>query len=321
MILRTARSFWFRLLVTVVVLGVLVTRIDLPSTVAALLRLRLPYALAVIALVALDRGVMMGRWILLLRAGGQQVPAGPAARVYLVSSFLGGFLPAGVGADVVRAYAWTQRTSQPGEAVASVAVDRLLGLLSLVVMGLFGLLVWAPELDDGLWEAWVAAALLGVAAAAALFWADRGLRAAVSLSERAARPVTRLLHLGDALGRYRGHGRALTLVFALSIAVQVLRIVQAYLLGVGIGIPVSLTAYLAFMPIGLLVLLLPVSISGFGIPQGVIVWLLGPHGVPGPDAFALSTLIVLSGVLANLPGAWLWVRRRPADSTGDRGQG
>ena len=68
------------------------------------------------------------------------------------------------------------------------------------------------------------------------------------------------------------------------------------------------------------VLLLPLSISGFGIPQGVIVWLLGPHGVPEPDALALSTLIVLSGVMANLPGAWLWLRRKPADNRKERTQ-
>ena len=38
--------------------------------------------------------------------------------------------------------------------------------------------------------------------------------------------------------------------------------------------------YLLFMPLGLLALLLPVSVSGFGVPQGVIVWLLRPQGVP-----------------------------------------
>ena len=46
------------------------------------------------------------------------------------------------------------------------------------------------------------------------------------------------------------------------------------------------------MPIGLLMLLLPISISGFGLPQGVIVWLLGPSALPDAQSFALSTLIV-----------------------------
>jgi len=53
-------------------------------------------------------------------------------------------------------------------------------------------------------------------------------------------------------------------------------------------------------------------VSGFGLPQGVIVWLLTPQGVPEADAFALSTLIVLSGLAGNLPGALLYLRARKA---------
>jgi glycosyltransferase 2 family protein len=64
------------------------------------------------------------------------------------------------------------------------------------------------------------------------------------------------------------------------------------------------------MPIGLLMLLLPVSVSGFGLPQGVIVWLLRPRGVPDEQSFALSTLIVLTGLAGNLPGLLLWLRQR-----------
>jgi hypothetical protein len=108
-------------------------------------------------------------------------------------------------------------------------------------------------------------------------------------------------------------------VFVLSVAVQLLRIVQAYLLGRGIGIDVELSYYLLFMPLGLVALMLPISIAGFGAPQGLIVWLLKPRGVPEADAFALSTLIVLSGIVANLPGALLYIRRRPSPAASVRG--
>jgi signal transduction histidine kinase len=41
-----------------------------------------------------------------------------------------------------------------------------------------------------------------------------------------------------------------------------------------------------------------------------IVWLLRPAGVDDSTAFALSTLIVLTGLAGNLPGLWLWLRAR-----------
>ncbi len=89
----------------------------------------------------------------------------------------------------------------------------------------------------------------------------------------------------------------------------------AYLLGLGLGMTVPYAYFLLFMPLGLLALLLPISISGFGVPQGVIVWLLRPMGVPDSQSFALATLIVLTGLAGNLPGLWLWLRaRNPVES-------
>jgi len=99
-------------------------------------------------------------------------------------------------------------------------------------------------------------------------------------------------------------------VMAWSLFVQLLRITQAYFLGLGLGLTVPYSYYLLFMPLGLLMLLLPISVSGFGVPQGAIVWLLRPVGVPDAQSFALSTLIVLTGLAGNLPGLWLWLRQR-----------
>jgi hypothetical protein len=64
------------------------------------------------------------------------------------------------------------------------------------------------------------------------------------------------------------------------------------------------------MPIAMLVFLLPVSISGFGLPQAAIVWLLRPVGVPDAQSLALSTLLIVLGIVGNLPGALLYVVRR-----------
>jgi hypothetical protein len=68
--------------------------------------------------------------------------------------------------------------------------------------------------------------------------------------------------------------------------------------------------YLVFMPVALLMLLLPISVSGFGLPQAIIVWLTRPLGIADAQSFALSTLIVVTGLAGNLPGLILWMRRR-----------
>lgn len=308
--LAALRSTAARAIVTVAVLGVLVWRIDLEAAAGVMLTLDLRHAAAVLALLALDRFVMIVRWALLLRASGTAIVFKSAAWIYLVSSFVGSFLPASVGADAMRAYTLGQRTAAHGEAIASVAVDRLLGLLSLLVLGLIGVFIWARVESPGLQQGVALVSMLAAAGAGGLFWSDAALRAVLPDRWQRTPSGSRLMRLADALGRYRTRRAALSAVLALSFAVQLLRIAQAWLLGMGIGITVGFASYLVFMPIGLIMLLLPVSISGFGLPQGVIVWMLAQRGVPGELSFALSTLIVLSGIVGNLPGAWLYLRQR-----------
>jgi len=308
MLTRAAGSRTLRFLITAGILAYLATRLDMAEAARAVVRIDPGHLLAVLALVALDRSVMIGRWILLLRATGTNVATSTAAHIFLVSSFVGSFLPAGVGGDAARAWGLSRETARGSEALASVAVDRLLGVLALVVMALVGLIAWVPP-DGADWRLPAAAVLVALACMAA-FWMDRLVRMLVPPHRHEGPIARRVLKIGDAVSRYRNHRGALAHVMMWSIVVQVLRITQAFLLGRGLGIDVAFSYYLLVMPVGLLMLLLPISISGFGAPQAAIVWLLTPVGVPSEQAFALSTLIVLTGLAGNLPGLWLWLADR-----------
>jgi hypothetical protein len=304
----------FRLAITVAILAYLATRIDMGEAARATAAIRTPHLVLVLMMVALDRAVMILRWVLLLRASGIAISTKDATRLFLVSSFVGSFLPAGIGADAARAYGLTRGTrheapsATASEALASVAVDRLLGVASLVLMAIIGVIAWTPEGPGG----WRIAAAIGLALAAcvAAFWANEWLRLLIPAHRHEGFITRRLLRLTDAVGRYRNRRAVLVHVLVWSIVVQVLRITQAYILGIGLGMTVPFTFFLLFMPPALLLLLLPISISGFGLPQAGIVGMLQPMNVPDTQAFALSTLIVLTGLAGNLPGLFLWLRAR-----------
>ncbi|AMY10183.1 hypothetical protein LuPra_03412 [Luteitalea pratensis] len=307
---RWLRSVWVRAGITVFILAYLWRQVDTGAALRAMVQAN-PLALVVVAvLVLLDRVVMIWRWVLLLRASGTAVGTMTAARIFLVSSFVGSFLPAGVGGDAARAYALGQRTAQRGAAVASVAIDRILGVIAIALMGGIGIAAYARSHPDPKVQlvavSSAAAVLVGSVAAV---WADRWIRWLPS-SWHAWAGVRLPLRIADAMAGYRQQPGTLVVVFGLSVLVQLLRILQAFGLGLGLGLTVPFAYYLVFMPIGLLMLLLPISISGFGLPQGVMVWLLRPLGVPDELSLALSTLIVLSGLFGNLPGAWLYLRER-----------
>jgi uncharacterized protein (TIRG00374 family) len=303
----------FRLAITVAILAYLATRIDMGEAARATAAISTPHLLIVLLMVAVDRAVMILRWVLLLRASGNPISTGDATRLFLVSSFVGSFLPAGIGADAARAYGLSRENTTASEALASVAVDRLLGITSLVMMAFVGLVSWPT--NQAPWTLPVIVATFAIACVAA-FWADEWMRWVIPTRRHEGFISRRVFRLVDAVGRYRGRRGVLFHVLAWSLVVQVLRITQAYMLSLGLGMTVPFAYFLLFMPLALLLLLLPISISGFGAPQAGIVWLLQPMGVPDIQSLALSTLIVLTGLAGNLPGLILWLRaRNPVESS------
>jgi len=89
-----------------------------------------------IGLVLLDRSLMALRWIDLLSAltPGSRPPFTVVLRIFFVSSFVSNFVPS-VAADMYRAYALARHDVHLAESTASVLMDRVLGVLSMALVG------------------------------------------------------------------------------------------------------------------------------------------------------------------------------------------
>jgi uncharacterized protein (TIRG00374 family) len=260
-------------------------------------------------LVLVDRTLMAYRWVALLWTIDHRArpPLAAVIRIFFVSTFVGTFLPASIGGDAVRAYSLAQLNVGGADAVASVFMDRMLGVASVLVMAVVGLGI-ARDLAANP----TIVAALGITSAiciVTLLTIFSGRMAALASRIIAGFPAA-FRHPGqrmlESVRRYARHHGALANVLACSLAVQLLRIVQAYCLGLGLGIALPLTAYLAFIPLILLVMLLPVTFNGIGTSQVAFVWFFARAGVPAASAFALSVLFVALGIIGNLPGGILY---------------
>jgi uncharacterized protein (TIRG00374 family) len=264
-----------------------------------------------ILLVLVDRALMAVRWIWLLRPVEPRFmpPTSALMRIFFVSTFVGSFLPMSVGSDAVRTWQSTQRGVPGAQALASVLMDRVLGIASILIAAVGGFLIY-PELLD------VPGVVIGLAASAAgcvvalLFvfsssW-DALVRRAIlpRLPQRAQPAIDRIL---AALQAYQAHHGTTSLVLAASVGVQILRIIQAWCLGMSLGIALPVAAYFGNIPVVLLIMLLPVSINGFGTSQLAFVAMFARNGVPQAPVFALSVLFVALGFVGNLPGAFLFL--------------
>ena len=228
-------------------------------------------------------------------------------RIFFVSTFVGTFLPASVGGDAVRAYGLSKEGVGGVDAVASVLMDRLLGVVSILIVAIAGALL-ARDLID-IRALFPALALLTLPAQQRLPWCSAHARlpavaGVLALLPRGRDTGTRLV---TAIQRYASLHLPMANVLLCSIAVQVLRVLQTYCLGLALGLAVPLGVYFALVPIILLIVLMPITINGIGTTQAGFVWLFGRAGVASAPAFALSVLFLGIAVVGNLPGGVLYL--------------
>lgn len=265
---------------------------------------------AAVALLFVDRTLMAYRWMVLLRAltPGSRPPFPAVLRIFFVSTFVGTFLPS-IGGDLYRAYSLSRLGVRGVESAASVLMDRVLGVMSIVLVGVAALLP-GPDAAKNRWILLtLALASAGCLVAAVAVFSARAAAASQGIAARLPGPRARRVAAGlvEAVRRYARHHGELVYVLGMSVGVQIVRIIQAWCLGRALGIEAGLVMYVIFIPIVLLIMLLPVTVSGLGTSQGAFGWLFGTIGVPAAAAIALSILFVALGVFGNLPGGLLYV--------------
>jgi uncharacterized protein (TIRG00374 family) len=297
-----------RIVVAVGLTGYILWRSHPRAVLAALAGTDWRLIAVAVLLVFVDRALNAYRWIVLLCIvdPARRPPLAAVLKVFFISTFVGTFLPS-VGGDAVRAYSTARLDVRGGDAVASVFMDRMLGVASILIMALIGLL-FARDLARNSWVIVSLAASAGVCLFTLLLVFSRHtIRAESAILSRMPAAVQ---HAGDrmleSIRRYKAYPGHLANALVCSIAVQVIRILQAYYIGRGLGIEAGLATYFGSIPLILLIVLLPVSVNGIGTSQAAFWWFFGRAGVAPAAAFTLSVLFVALGIVGNLPGGLLY---------------
>jgi len=307
-----AAVFAGRLLRVVVAAGLFwlaLRQADVGQIAQAVGRASVAWLAAAVGLVLADRTLMAVRWLVLLRAiePGMRLPLSAILRVFFVSTFAGSALPGSVGGDALRVLGLSRLGVPTRDAVGSVAVDRLLGTISMLLMSVVGLLLLGRLADSRLLVLAIGLTAVVAAAALLLLFDSRLLSGLVDAAAGSRLPTVQ--RLGQkflaAVRQYGTHRRTLAVVLATSLVVQVLRILQGWCLGLALGLAVEGLWYFAFVPVIVLVILLPISVGGLGTGNLAFVELFALAGVGAAEAFVLSVLFLALGLVGNLPGGLL----------------
>jgi len=268
-------------------------------------------------------GVVRWRWI--LQVQGLHLPWRRAFAISFIGLFFNTFMLGATGGDVMKAwYAAHETHHKKAEAVATVIVDRIVGLFVLFVIALvMMLLFWHRVYDDVRLRTFTMITLafvLGTVTLTALsFWkgfADHipGLRWLLQLSPR----YETLRRMVEACRVYASHPDVIAKTTAIGVAVHGFSMLAIVCVGKGLGITsATLTDYFIYLPIINSISAIPITISGFGVREGMYVTMFGRVGVPGAAALALSLLGYIANLFWSIVGALFYLTHRkelpPAD--------
>ncbi|WP_421999483.1 lysylphosphatidylglycerol synthase transmembrane domain-containing protein [Reyranella sp.] len=264
--------------------------------------------LAIVVLMTVP-AISIPRWRAILSSLGEELPTPTVARALYVGAFFNQVLPSSVGGDAWRIWFCTRAGVPLGVAANSVLIERLVGLVAVVLCFCLTIPVLLGRVGDhpARWLLWLMLAgcvgvLLGLAVLAAIAGRlDRSplLRPLASLG-RALSTVARSSHVG--------------LLLWTGLLGQAAAILAFYLVSRGAGAPLTLVDCAVTLAPGLLIALVPVSLGGWGVREGAFVLLLGFYGMRPEQSLVVSVLFGLALLAASMPGLVLWLRLPAAAS-------
>lgn len=260
--------------------------------------------LAALATTLVVQAVAGIRWAALARPLGFDFPRRFFVRRFFEGMFFSLCLPSSIGGDVVKAVRIGATTPLRLLAACSVLADRLTGVAALGV--LVGTAIIAKRLELGtVLVAVVFGVLLGAALAA--FWIvlavlDR-IHSALPEGSSARNFVARLLP-------YRQRPMLVAGALGWSFVVQMGGAVAVSCAARALGVTQPLSTWFTVVPIVSLLMVLPISIGGFGVRENSLEFLLRGYGVPSDTGVAIAILWGMCTILAGLVGGLLFLLER-----------
>ena len=304
-----------RVVISIVIIGWLIYIADSNQLIERLSNVNLYFILLMALVVTFDRHVMAFKWNMLLRAKGVMYPWWSAVGSYYRAGFFGIFLPT-VGADSVRIVEVSRVTGRTDEVVASIAVERLFGILGTAVLGLINLFVfiWFIGANNEL-EQNIPTLIIILAVGVFLFALSMNKRFWTFFIERIPLPkwkiTEKLSDIVEAYQSYSDHPRALALFLIFTIFEQLIPSVSTFYISQALGLEIDLIYFVIFIPLILMIVRLPVTFEGFGLREGMFVYFFSFIGVDTADSFLLSVLFSVLWQMASAPFMiyYFWIQR------------
>lgn len=221
-------------------------------------------------------------------------------RLSMLSHLFNLFMPGALGGDIVKtAYAFNEGQGQKVKKVIAVFVDRTIGLISIMVLGMIALIASHKQLPINLWQA----VLLFFASGGfmILLLSDRVLTVVDAISRKMV--IGRrfidagLVNWRESVSFYKDNSHKVLSSLALCAPIHLVSFTIYYVLAISIGMNIGFMEMVFAIAIMWLITAVPISVGGMGVRELSLVWLLGIFGVSSEQAVSLALLGYVNAII------------------------
>lgn len=305
--------FVFKLTFSVVAIYLIAKNVDWQVVSNHLSQASFGLLLFALVLNILERAELTLKWNILIKVKKVTIPFINLFNINLIGAFLGMFLPSSLGTDVVRGYYLTKNNSDKLSSFSSVLIDRILGVLSLILVGSLSLYMAKNLITNINPYLFI---LGGIIPFIVIYLLQKN--SVISLIEKYARKISidkiskLLLKIHSSIYDYKNFPKAITSSFILSILVQITRVLTYYVIAIAFGIQFPFVYFLLFIPIIMLVIMLPVSIGGLGLKEGTFIAFFSLVGMSVESATIISFTNTFVNTIITLFGGIIYLFYKPS---------
>ena len=314
-LLNIARS-----LVSIGLLAFLVYLVDIDQVVSALAAADRRWFFGAVALFLIVVLLLAFRWRTLLAGVRKRPGYRSLLSYYFIGYFFNNFLPTSIGGDVSRIYFLNSRTADNPSSVASVLLERVLGVSATLTLAALSLM-WIGGYFSAPVVTVLTLAIISAFAVIMLFVTALVNDRFSSLLRRWIAKIT-FWGLGEkinavilSLAGYRNMQQAVLTAYAVSLLSQFTLISMNFFLARSLGLEkVTIGFLILVIPVTFVISLVP-SINGLGVRDLGYVVLLTQIGVSETEALSLSFLNTLVPLLVSMLGGILFLMHRNKGKT------
>ena len=220
---------------------------------------------------------------------------------YFKGSFFNQVLPSSIGGDAVRVLDLTAHGYEKKEAFYGVFVDRVVGLVGLLVLNLISSIFFFGTFQADFSYLIIFISFCGIIGFSLLFFLNK-----IAFLEN-YKFLNLFYRLANRLNTLYADKKVLLKHIFISMAVHLLTVMAIYAIALSIDVKLDFQIFLIAIPPVFLLMIVPLSLAGWGIREGAMVGILMLVYEDKTKILAISILYGILLIISALPGSYFWI--------------